>query len=59
MEEVNAFTRLLETLRAQPVLALFLILGMGYLIGAIRIGNFSLGPACRRCFICRTFSWSF
>ncbi len=44
MEEVNAFTRLLETLHAQPVLTLFLILGMGYLIGGIRIGSFSLGP---------------
>jgi putative transport protein len=44
MEEVNAFTRLLETLRVQPVLTLFLILGMGYLIGNIRIGSFSLGP---------------
>ncbi len=44
MEEINAFTRLLETLHAQPVLTLFLILGMGYLMGNIRIGSFSLGP---------------
>ena len=44
MEQVSAFTRLLEPLHAQPVLALFLILGMGYLIGGIRIGSFSLGP---------------
>lgn len=44
MEEVNALTKILEILRAQPVLTLFLILGMGYLIGAIRIGSFSLGP---------------
>jgi len=44
MEEINAFTRFLETLRAQPVLTLFLILGIGYLIGNIRIGSFSLGP---------------
>ena len=44
MEEINAFTRLLETLHSQPVLTLFLILGMGYLIGNIRIGSFSLGP---------------
>ena len=44
MEEINAFTRLIETLRAQPVLTLFLILGTGYLIGNIRIGSFSLGP---------------
>ena len=44
MDEINAFTRLLETLHAQPVLTLFLILGMGYLIGNIRIGSFSLGP---------------
>jgi len=44
MQEINAFTRLIETLRAQPVLTLFLILGTGYLIGNIRIGSFSLGP---------------
>jgi len=44
MEELSTFTRLLELLHAQPVLTLFLILGMGYLIGAIRIGSFSLGP---------------
>ena len=44
MEEVNVFIRFIELLRAQPVLTLFLILGMGYLIGAIRIGSFSLGP---------------
>jgi len=44
MEEINAFGRLLETLHTQPVLTLFLILGMGYLIGNIRIGSFSLGP---------------
>jgi putative transport protein len=44
MEEITGFTRLLETLRTQPVLTLFLILGTGYLIGNIRIGSFSLGP---------------
>ena len=44
MEEINVFTRVLDTLHAQPVLALFLILGMGYLIGSVRIGSFSLGP---------------
>ena len=44
MEDLNAFTRLLETLHDQPVLTLFLILGIGYLIGGIRIGSFSLGP---------------
>ncbi len=44
MAESIEFTRLLDILRAQPVLTLFLILGMGYLIGNIRIGSFSLGP---------------
>ena len=44
MEEISLFIRLLDVLRAQPVLALFLIIGMGYLIGGIRIGSFSLGP---------------
>ena len=33
-----------EVLRTQPVLTLFLIIGMGYLIGNIRVGSFSLGP---------------
>ncbi len=44
MEEIGAFSRLLDTLHDQPVLTLFLILGMGYLIGGIRLGSFSLGP---------------
>ena len=44
MEEPVLFTRILEILHQQPVLTLFLILGMGYLIGGIRIGSFSLGP---------------
>jgi putative transport protein len=44
MENFNTLTRLFETLHAQPVLTLFLILGIGYLLGGIRIGSFSLGP---------------
>jgi putative transport protein len=44
MEEITAFTRFLDILHVQPVLTLFLILGMGYLIGGIRIGSFSFGP---------------
>jgi len=44
MEEISLFTRLLEGLREQPVITLFLIFGVGYLIGNIRIGSFSLGP---------------
>ncbi|MBW2451338.1 MAG: hypothetical protein JRF07_03175 [Deltaproteobacteria bacterium] len=43
MEELTVFCKLLELLRAQPVLTLFLILGMGYLIGAAHLGSFSLG----------------
>lgn len=35
---------LVEILRQQPVLTLFTILGIGYLIGGIKIGNFSFGP---------------
>lgn len=34
----------LELLRAQPVLTLFLMLGLGYLIGNVRLGSFSFGP---------------
>ncbi|NOR40329.1 MAG: hypothetical protein GQ537_03890, partial [Gammaproteobacteria bacterium] len=44
MEEINLFSRLLDILQAQPVLTLFLIIGMVYLIGGIHIGSFSLGP---------------
>jgi len=44
MDEISVFTKFIELLRVQPVLTLFLILGVGYLIGAIRIGSFSLGP---------------
>jgi putative transport protein len=38
------FGEFIELLRQQPVLTLFLIIGIGYLIGGIRIGSFSLGP---------------
>jgi putative transport protein len=34
----------LTVLRNQPVLALFVILGLGYMIGNIRIASISLGP---------------
>ncbi|UCD66435.1 MAG: hypothetical protein JSW69_02075 [Deltaproteobacteria bacterium] len=44
MGDLTIFYRFIDLLRVQPVLTLFLILGMGYLIGAIRIGSFSLGP---------------
>jgi putative transport protein len=44
MDDIVFFTQLLDVLRTQPVLTLFLILGAGYLIGGLRIGNFSLGP---------------
>ena len=44
MEEISVFTRFIDILHAQPVFTLFLIFGMGYLIGNIRIGSFSLGP---------------
>ena len=44
MTEFTTFTRFLDILHAQPVLTLFLSLGMGYLIGGIRIGSFSFGP---------------
>ena len=35
---------LYHILQNQPVLTLFVILGMGYLIGNVRAGSFSLGP---------------
>ncbi len=44
MEDLSLFMRLIELMRQQHVLMLFLILGLGYLIGNIRIGSFSLGP---------------
>ena len=36
---------MLEFFQAQPLLALFLVCGLGYLVGKIRIGGFSLGVA--------------
>jgi putative transport protein len=44
MEDVTNLGPLLTLLHQQPVLTLFLILGMGYLIGGISVGSFSLGP---------------
>ncbi len=37
-------TEILEALHTHPALMLFLVIGSGYLIGRIRIGNFSFGP---------------
>jgi len=34
----------LELLRSDPVLLLFAVLGLGYLVGRIRFGSFELGP---------------
>lgn len=36
--------QILATLVGQPVLLLFLVIGLGYLIGGIRLGSFSFGP---------------
>ena len=46
MEELNAFIRLIEILRTQPVLTLFLLLGMGYLLANIL-----------NTYLCRLFLW--
>ena len=35
MEEITTFTRFLDILQGQSVLTLFLIIGMGYLIGGM------------------------
>jgi len=44
MLETDLFISFLGVLRNQPVLSLFLIIGIGYLIGGINLGSFSLGP---------------
>ncbi|WP_319550574.1 TrkA C-terminal domain-containing protein [Desulfogranum marinum] len=44
MEDLNLFMRLIELMQQQHTLMLFFILGLGYLIGNIRVGSFSLGP---------------
>lgn len=44
MDDLTLFSNLFEILHQQPVLTLFLILGIGYLIGGIRVASFSLGP---------------
>jgi putative transport protein len=35
---------ILQTLQTQPVLLIFLLIALGYLIGAVRIGSFTPGP---------------
>ena len=37
-------TNIYHIFQNQPVLTLFVIIGMGYLIGNLRVGSFSLGP---------------
>ena len=44
MLETDLFISFLGVLRNQPVLSLFLIIGIGYLICGINLGSFSLGP---------------
>ncbi len=44
MEDMSLFMHVIELMREQPVFMLFLILGIGYLIGNIKIGSFSFGP---------------
>lgn len=44
MEDLNLFMRLIELMHQQHTLMLFFILGLGYLIGNIRLGSFSFGP---------------
>ena len=34
----------LETLKSQPVLLIFILIALGYLIGNIKIKSFSFGP---------------
>lgn len=43
--------QLLATLETQPVLLLFLVIGLGYLIGGIRFGGFSFGPVAGALFV--------
>ncbi len=40
----SSFEWLLELLHERPVLLLFLLIGMGYIIGRINVAGFSLGP---------------
>lgn len=41
---MNIPNNMLEFLRDQPVFTFFVVLGLGYLIGRIRIGPFAFGP---------------
>ena len=36
---------MLELFQTQPLLTLFVVCGLGYLLGQIRVGGFSLGVA--------------
>jgi len=41
---VETGSLVLDFLRSNPVFTLFVVLGVGYLVGRIRIGPISLGP---------------
>ena len=51
MEDYTLFTSFVSFLAEQPVFTFFFILGVGYLIGNIRIGSFSFGPVAGVLFI--------
>jgi putative transport protein len=42
--DLESFPEFYKLLKNQPVLTLFLLLGLGYLIARLRIGSLSLGP---------------
>ena len=44
MEVMSLFMHVIKLMHEQPVFMLFLILGIGYLVGNIKIGSFSFGP---------------
>ena len=41
---MSAANMVVEFLRGQPVIVLFLLLGLGHLLGRIKVAGFALGP---------------
>jgi putative transport protein len=41
---VSSFDVAIQALRGQPVIVLFLLLGLGYLLGRIKVAGFAFGP---------------
>ena len=54
---MTSASALIEFLRGQPVVVLFLLLGIGYLLGRIRLAGFTFGPVAGTLLIALVFGY--